>query len=272
MKNLKKILLALTCALVTYSPSAFGWGQKGHDTIAYIAECNLTPEVYRKVVELLDNHSLVYYANWMDNASYTPDYRYTKTWHYANVDKGYTYETMPKNENGDVVTAITDIVAKLKSGKLTREQENINLRFLIHLVGDLHAPMHAGRLSDRGGNDVLVTFFYTKDKKLHSVWDTNLVEFCHKWSYTEWQQQLDKLCPAERKAEIAKGDVLDWFRESHELAKDIYINTPKKTEIMFGYVNHYTPTIENRFLAAGLRLARLLNEIYGTPAPATVAE
>ncbi len=263
---MKKTLFAFICALVAYSPSAMGWGQKGHDAIAYIAECNLTPEVYRTVVEKLGNHSLVYYANWMDNASHTPDYRYTKTWHYANVDKGLTYETMPKNENGDVVTAINGIVAKLKSGKLTPEQENINLRFLIHLVGDLHAPMHAGRLSDRGGNDVLVTFFYSKNKKLHSIWDTNLVEFCHKWSYTEWQQQLDKYCTPEQKSEIVKGDVLDWFNESLEIAQDIYVNTPPKTKILFGYVNHYTPVIERRFLAAGIRLARLLNEIYGAPA------
>ena len=85
-----KKLLILVCALCSCLTS-FGWGQKGHDTIAYIAECNLDPDVYAKVVKALGNHSLVYYANWMDNASHTPEYRYTKTWHYANVDKGFTY-------------------------------------------------------------------------------------------------------------------------------------------------------------------------------------
>ena len=66
--------------------NANGWGQKGHDVIAYIAECNLSPTVASKVSEVLDGHSLVYYANWLDNASYTDTYAYTKTWHYRNVD------------------------------------------------------------------------------------------------------------------------------------------------------------------------------------------
>lgn len=256
-----KRLLILVCA-VAVNLTSFGWGQKGHDTIAYIAECNLTPDVYSKVVKALGNHSLVYYANWMDNASHTPEYRYTKTWHYANVDKGYTYESMEKNERGDAVVAINDIVGKLKSGKLTPEQENINLRFLIHLVGDIHAPMHAGHLSDLGGNKIMIKFF-GRDKKLHSIWDTDLVEFSHKWSYTEWQQQLDRLCPPEDKAAIATGEPIDWLKESQEIATDIYINTPAKTKVSFGYVAYYTPIIEKRFLAAGLRLAKLLNEIYG---------
>ena len=104
---MKKFLI-IVLALLTHLTS-FGWGQKGHDVVAYIAECNLSPEVYQKVVKKLDNHSLVYYANWLDNASYTDQYRYTKTWHYANVDEGYTYDTMPKNEKGDVVTAINNI-------------------------------------------------------------------------------------------------------------------------------------------------------------------
>ena len=84
----------------------------GHDVVAYIAECNLSPEVYQKVVKKLDNHSLIYYANWLDNASYTDQYRYTKTWHYANVNEGFTYDTMAKNEKGDVVTAINLCIAE----------------------------------------------------------------------------------------------------------------------------------------------------------------
>lgn len=256
-----KRLLILICA-VAVNLTSFGWGQKGHDTVAYIAECNLAPEVYRKVVQALGNHSLVYYANWMDNASYTPEYRYTKTWHYANVDKGFTYETMPKNEKGDVVAAIDEIAAELKSGKLTPEQENINLRFLIHLVGDIHAPMHAGHSNDLGGNKIMVKFF-GRNKKLHSIWDTDLVEFSHKWSYTEWQQQLDRLCPPEDKAAIAVGRPADWLNESREIASGIYISTPAKTKVSFGYVAYYAPVIEKRLLAGGLRLAKLLNEIYG---------
>ena len=257
MKRFIIIVVALCSAL----PS-FGWGQKGHDVVAYIAECNLQPEVYQKVVDRLGGHSLVYYANWLDNASYSDRYRYTKTWHYANVDEGYTYDTMPKNEKGDVVTAINGIVAELKSGKLSAEQEGIRLRMLIHLVGDIHCPMHAGRLSDRGGNGVIVKFF-GKDTKLHSLWDTALVESAHKWSYTEWEQQINRYCTPKCKAEIAKGEPKDWLKESHALATEIYKATPEKGKVSYDYIAYYAPVIEQRLLAGGLRLAMILNEIYG---------
>ncbi len=229
--------------------------------MAYIAECNLAPEVYQKVTKLLGGHSLVYYANWMDNASHTQQYRYTKTWHYANIDKGYSYTTMPQNPKGNVVTAIDDIVAKLKSGSLSAAEQALNIKFLIHLVGDIHAPMHAGRLSDLGGNKVFVKYF-GKKIKLHELWDIDLIEDSHRWSYTEWQQQLDRYCPAELKKDIASGTPTEWLEQSHKIAKDIYIASPKGAKLSYNYLNYYTPHIEERILAGGLRLAYLLNEIY----------
>ena len=256
---MKKSLI-IVVALLSYLPS-FGWGQKGHDVVAYIAECNLTPEAYQKVVKKLGDHSLVYYANWLDNASYSDQYRYTKTWHYANVDEGYTYDTMPKNEKGDVVTAINGIIAEIKSGKLSAEQENVRLRMLIHLVGDIHCPMHAGHLSDRGGNGVIVKFF-NKETKLHSLWDTALVEAAHKWSYTEWEQQLNRHCTAEQKQKLAQGEAVDWLNESHAIATEIYKATPEKSKVSYDYIAYYAPVIEKQLLSGGLRLARILNELY----------
>ena len=255
-----KRFLIIAVALCTYLTS-FGWGQKGHDVVAYIAECNLSPAVYQKVVKKLGNHSLVYYANWLDNASYSDQYRYTKTWHYANVDEGFTYETMEKNEKGDVVTAITTIINELKGGKLSAEQEGVRLRMLIHLVGDIHCPMHAGHLSDRGGNSVMVKFF-NQDTKLHSLWDTALVEAVHKWSYTEWEQQLNRYCTAECKANMAKGEAKDWLNESFTIATEIYKVSPEKSKLSYDYIAYYAPVIEKQLLAGGLRLAKILNELY----------
>ena len=159
------------------------------------------------------------------------------------------------------MTAIEQIVEELKSDVLSAEQEAVRLRMLIHLVGDIHCPMHAGRLSDRGGNNVIVKFF-GKDTKLHSLWDTALVESAHKWSYTEWEQQLNRYCTAERKAEIAKGEAKDWLTESHAIAKDIYSASPEKGRLSYDYVAYFTPVVEQRLLAGGLRLAMILNEIY----------
>ena len=133
---MKRFWLFVLCA--GSLQTALGWGQKGHDVTAYIAECNLTPEAAQEIDRVLDGHSPVYYANWLDSASHTPEYAYTRTWHYANIDEGYTYDTMPKEPAGDVVAAVNDLVAELKSKELSAEKEAEALKMLIHLVGDMH--------------------------------------------------------------------------------------------------------------------------------------
>lgn len=255
---MKRFWLFVLCA--GSLQTALGWGQKGHDVTAYIAECNLTPEAAQEIDRVLDGHSPVYYANWLDSASHTPEYAYTRTWHYANIDEGYTYDTMPKEPAGDVVTAVNDLVAELKSKELSAEKEAEALKMLIHLVGDMHCPMHLGRLSDLGGNRRPVRFF-NRETNLHSVWDTNLPEAAHNWSYTEWKEQIDRLTD-EEKAGITAGEPADWAKETHEICKEIYASSPEGTKIEYDYIFKYTPVIEKQFLRGGHRLARLLNEIY----------
>jgi hypothetical protein len=192
--------------------SAFAWGQKGHDVVAYVAEKHISKRAKSKIERLLGGHSMVYVSNWMDNASHTPDYSYTKTWHYCNADasKG-GYAEADKNSQGDIVRAIDEIVARLKSAELSPDEERVDLMMLIHLVGDLHCPMHAGRAEDLGGNRVNVSFF-SKSTNLHSVWDSDIVEFVHRWCYAEWQEQIDRV---ERKVckQIVQGSVVSWYDE-----------------------------------------------------------
>lgn len=197
-RNFLLLIAALFC-----TAQAFAWGQKGHDVTAFIAENHLTDNAKSKIVAALDGHSLVYYANWLDNASNTQEYRYTKTWHYKNVDADETYENAQLATTGDVVVALKDIVAKLKNGNLSHEDENIALRMIIHLVGDMHQPLHMGHRSDRGGNQVQITSF-NRNTNLHSYWDSEIVEFVHKWSYSEWQYQIDR-ASAEEEAKIVAG-------------------------------------------------------------------
>ena len=197
----------------------------------------------------------------MGQLSHTPEYAYTATWHYANVDEGFTYETMTKNPDGDIVEAIDRIVAELKNGQLDPAQEQLYLKMLIHLVGDLHQPMHTGHLSDRGGNSVPVRFF-GRESNLHAVWDSSLPEAAHKWSYTEWQNQLDRLTE-EEVARIQSGTPFDWFEESNAICREIYVATPEGSDLSYDYIAKYAPVIERQLLRGGHRLAGLLNEIYG---------
>lgn len=255
MKN-----LFVLCLCIFPSLHAFGWGQKGHDVTAYIAECHLTPEATEQIDKILGGHSLVYYANWLDNASHTPAYDYTKTWHYLNIDEGHTLASMPKNPKGDVLTAVNSITAKLRAGGLSPEEEALNLKMLIHLMGDLHCPMHLGRLTDFGGNKCPVTVF-KQPTNLHSAWDTAIVEAAHRWSYTEWQQQIDRAADDEAVL-LQAGEPTDWVNETHAICVGVYADTPENTVISYDYIEKSRPIIEQQFVRGGYRLARLLNEIY----------
>ena len=255
-----KRLSLLTVSLVL-SISALAWGQKGHDVVAYIAECHLCPEAAERGTAALGGHSLVYYANWLDNASHTDEYRYTLPWHYANIDEGFTFATMPRNPEGDIVSALELIVGSLERGGLPAGQEELYLRMLIHFVGDIHCPMHAGRKSDRGGNDISVWYF-SKSTNLHTIWDTDLVESAHRWSYTEWQREIDRVSEPELSA-IASGTPAEWLAESSEVCAGIYADTPQGTRVSYDYVAKYSPVIERQFLRGGLRLAAILNRLYG---------
>ncbi|MBQ8676105.1 MAG: S1/P1 nuclease, partial [Bacteroidaceae bacterium] len=159
-----------------------------------------------------------------------------------------------------IVTARTAQIEKLKTGKLSHEEAALALKMVIHFVGDLHQPMHLGHKSDLGGNTLKIKFFGTESNLL-TVWDTDLVEAAHKWSYTEWMEQIDR---ADKRGQrrMTNGTIDDWARETHNLATEVYAMTPAGTDISYDYVANAAPIIEQQLLKAGLRLARILNEIY----------
>ena len=256
MRRLAVIFLAMTIPAM-----AFAWGAKGHDIVAYVAEKNISKRTLRKVESVLGGHSMVYVANWMDNASHTEEYAYTKTWHYVNVDPNEgSYYNSEKETKGDVVMAIDDIIANLKSGELTPRDERTQLMMLIHLVGDMHCPMHAGHKSDRGGNSTKVKYFNSQ-KKLHSVWDSDIVESAHRWSHSEWQEQIDRVSKKEKKA-MTQGGTMDWIEECVALATDVYARSTTGENLSYDYVAYYSPILEKQLLKAGIRLASILEEIY----------
>lgn len=251
-----------SCAIVTLGYlSAFGWGQKGHDTVAFIAGKHLTPATTDSINALLDGYSLVYWANWLDNASHTPDFAYTKTWHYKNIDADQTFQTAPNIPEGDIIQALKEQVEILTNTTATKDDKALALKMVVHFLGDIHQPMHLGRAADRGGNSHKVTFFQN-DTNLHSVWDTSLVEAAHKWSHIEWQEEIDRLSPERIISIISGGTPVIWGEETYEISKQIYASTPETTDIQYDYIAKWTPTIEMQLEKGGLRLADLLNSIF----------
>lgn len=256
---MRRVFMVLLATSFTLSASA--WGPKGHDVVASVAENHLSKRALKRIEAVLDGESMVYVANWLDNASHTPEYAYTKTWHYVNVEPSEgSYAESQREPKGDVVTAVNAIVERLKSGELRKEEERAELMMLIHLVGDMHCPMHAGHKSDRGGNGTHVTYF-GKSKNLHSVWDSDIVESAHRWSYTEWQKQIDRLNPKQCRA-IVQGTPNDWIEECVTLADDVYRNSATGANLSYDYVAQYAPVVEQQLLKGGLRLAALLEEVY----------
>ena len=146
---MKKSLLLLGGALVLFSNSAFGWGKMGHDAIAYIAECNLTPKA-KKTIEKILGHSIVYYATRMDEWRAEPGYEHTSAWHTASVDKNLVYAPRPK---GDVIFALEDAIAKLQDYKQQDDSTVVmSLRCIIHFVGDMHCPVHVKYANQKSYN------------------------------------------------------------------------------------------------------------------------
>lgn len=263
--NLKKLLFSVSAIVLSVS-AAFGWGQKGHDVTAYIAEQHLTPTTTAAINDILNGRSIVYWANWLDNASHTQPYAYTKTWHYKNIDEGVRYEEAPANPSGDAVTAIRGQIESL-TGVTKCPDPALALKILVHVVGDLHQPLHLGHATDLGGNRITIKYF-GRDNKLHSIWDNALVDGAHKWSYTEWQQQLDRLSADEQAAVIA-GTLDDWAKQTMAYAADIYKKYPEGTKLSYNDVAWAAPIIEEQLLRGGLRLAHILNMIFDPAYAAT---
>lgn len=278
---MKKFLFsALSLVLMLNSATLFGWGPKGHDIVAAIAEKHLSEETKAILNEILDGHSIVYYSSWMDSIQNSPEweskYSHTKTWHYANVDKGETYQTMKKNEKGDVVTALTTITEKLK----TFYPDNLysieadDIKMIIHMVGDMHCPMHAGRLSDLGGNRMKVRWF-GRNTNLHSTWDSKMIDSARTWSYSEWCEHLDILDP-EHVQMYWSGSFEDWFVETVGMAAQVYEYVENLGEenpnLSYQFVYDFSPMLEDRLVVGGIRLAYVLNSIFDPEANLTFSE
>lgn len=251
------VVAAVMCVLAL---NALAWSQKGHDVTCHIAERHLTPAAAAAVDSILEGRSLVYWGNWLDNASHTPEYAYTRTWHYNNVDAGEKYETRKPAPDGDAITALRYTIGVLADSTSSMSERVPALKMLIHILGDIHQPLHMGHASDYGGNTVKLKFF-GRDTNLHSLWDNALPESAHKWSYTEWCDQIDRASDVERRL-LVSGNIDDWARQSVELAARVYDFFPSGKSVSYNDVAYWAPVIEEQFLKGGLRLAHVLNSVF----------
>ena len=146
----------------------------------------------------------------------------------------------------------------LKSPDAPRNEKRIALRFIAHLVGDIHQPLHAGFAEDRGGNSVDVRFNGRKES-LHSLWDTALVEL-EQGSPAEIAARIQAVVTEEDRQQWQQGTPADWALESLAIVRAQMYRLPASGEITATYAESAGAVIRTRLAQSGARLAWMLNE------------
>ena len=259
MKSYASIVLILLFFVTTQNTYAAAWGNTGHRVIGAVAQKHLTPRAAEQVNALLGGMSLAFVSTYADEIRSDDRYDHLAPWHYVNMDQNICYKEAEKNPKGDIVTAIQICIEILKSPTSSQEDKAFRLKLLVHFIGDIHQPFHAGRKEDRGGNSIDL-FWFGKRTNLHRLWDTDLIEH-YNMSYSELAAHLPK-CTTKQKSDIMTAPLLDWVNQSQDLANILYDKTPQGTRL--GYVYHYQnfETVRKQLLDAGLRLAATLNAIF----------
>ena len=241
---------------------AFGWGREGHETIAKIAENNLNPRSKKIIENYLGNHTIVYFAKWMDDYRHTPEYKFTHYWHTVLVDEKYEYSP---RETSDALKALEGAIEVLNEYKNHSDSTvAANLRYVIHLVGDMHCPAH---IQYKGlPKDYNVTFGGgylgpAIETPMHAVWDKLAIQSCRIWSISEYASELDRLSRKEKK-EIMSGTPREWLHDNARRCVVQFDIAPEGAVLEQDFINGTMPLIETQILYAGYRLAAVLNSLF----------
>ena len=258
-----RFLLALSASAAAMMPApAFAWGKTGHRAVAAVADAHLSGLARAHIREIIGVESLDEAATWPDDMKSNPDPFWQKTaspWHYVTVG-GFAYDQPPPE--GDAVTALNRFRAMLRDPAASKSERQLALRFIVHLVGDLHQPLHAGKPGDRGANDVKVTWF-GRPTNLHAVWDSALVDD-QQLSFTELAERLKRHTSNDDVIAWWVENPIVWIAESTQIRDRIY---PDGSELGYDYIYQHTPTVNLRLKQAGIRLAAYLNELFDEPMP-----
>lgn len=242
-------------------PASMVWSQKGHRITGVIAEKYLSDNARAEIHKILGNESLAEVSTYPDEQRSNPAPYWKKTampWHWVTVPDGQTYSNTTPPKEGDAYIALMNFKKILKDKTSSLADKQLALKFTIHLVGDLHQPLHVGNGTDRGGNSVKVKWF-RKSSNLHKVWDSEIIEG-QGLSYSEKAEWLnEKISPVQAKAWMETNPLV-WIAESQELRKSIY---PEKASLSYDYAYKFKPIIDERLMQSGVRMAAYLNEVFG---------
>ena len=262
MTSLKSKLL-LAFLMVSISVTLISWGVVGHRAVGKIAENHLNRNAQREVQNLLGYESLAMVSTYADEVRSYKEHAHTGPWHYVNIPLGLDYTTFKSQldtlSKPNVYKAINNCVDDLKNPAKSKSDKVFALKFLVHLVGDLHQPMHTGRAEDQGGNKIEVKFM-PKDTNLHGLWDTGLIDYAG-MTYLELAVSTDVLKRKDIK-KFQKEEITKWAFESYKISEELYAEAAENKNFDFNYYPKHAKQIHERLAMAGVRLAGLLNAIY----------
>lgn len=276
---MKKIII-LFAALFIFSSNTecFAWGREGHATIAYIAERHLTPKAKENIEKCIDGHSIVYYASWLDNHR-AENKTWSKLAHVAHYDID-TFKPIGKPYKN-----ITSSIKKLKNYRnLTDSALKVTIYHFVHSLGDYHCPGHVALYDCKGEKPKRVhtasydIFLKTKNTRFeyHQLWDSGIILQNHPdWGYMDWANALDASISQEYIDRVTAGNINDWMQEVARRTHtefNIFNRVPYKPKdtpdkelsvVDLATMNEYVEIVAEQLLIGGLRMAKIINEIFG---------
>ena len=261
MKKHLSIALAIGLSLTIIS-----WGFKGHRVTALVAEDYLTPQAKQAVRAILGGETLADVSTWADEIKGDPQYGNSASWHFINLPLGLSYEQFVKacysQDKDNVLSAILAAENKLASPTISQSEKKDALKFLVHLIGDAHQPMHVSRAEDKGGNTIQVRFD-GQGTNLHALWDSKLIDH-EGLSETELKNKVEtEINPSNIKA-LQSDKPTKWLYESYTVASKLYQDVAKSNKITEEQYRQYIPLVHERLATGGLRLAGVLNAVFSS--------
>ncbi len=263
---MKKIFILAT--VLCTSLSAFGWGYE-HRYIAHIAEAHLTPRT-RQVLDRYLDQSIVEYSEWMDRYRTAPGYEETTWWHMVTIDENGKVppEPLRYTGDGDAVRQLNRAIERLQNyEQLCDSTVNVNLKYVIHIVGDMHAPSHIyycdlpGGINAKRHHDFFRLKYNGVQRNYHWVWDGSVYRQFPGWKEEDFRRELDRW-PVEKQREVCQGTPTDWAEESGRNCRVIYEWAQPGDELDDDFLKEHGQLPIDQMLKAAYRLAHVLNTLF----------
>ena len=255
--------IALLLSLLVAAAPALAWGPSGHEIVGNLAQTQLRPAARTEVARLLAGEAaptLAGVSKWADDVRDAGlGDRRTAKWHFVNFKGGDCTYVPPRDcpDGNCVIAAINRNFLALADRKRPDDERRDALKFLVHLIADVHQPLHASANDDRGGNDFQVAY-HGQGRNLHSVWDGLLINRTGMPAaeYAQWLDRQSPLPPDPTRR--SDRPAVDWALESCRLVREPGFY-PSSHVIDDQYLDGHRALVEQRLRRAGSRLADMIN-------------